>query len=205
MRHRPEASASGPTFRTCGALENERACVVPASDARLERLCRISSFVAVPLLMAILTATQHRLQDRATNFLVLPPFAVIIYLIFQYPYGDWANLRSIVVLPCLGAVVGQLSFRFFGLTPLGIAIDSLCVLALQSILKARMPPALALSVLAMLLHVQSFTYTLGVAEASTAIAIVFFLWRRVAVTPLLRTAPYRMEKTHIAVLPEVRQ
>jgi hypothetical protein len=175
------------------------------SDARLERLCRISSFVAVPLLLAILTGAQQRLQDPATEFLVLPPFAVIIYLIFREPYGKWANLQSIVILPCMGAVIGQLSFRFFGLTPLGIALATLSVLVLQSILRARMPPALALSVLAMLLHVQSFTYTLGVAEASISIAIVFFLWRRFAVAPLLRTSPYSIEKTQTAVLPEVRQ
>jgi hypothetical protein len=162
---------------------------VRVSDARLERLCQISSYVAVPLLLAILTATQHQLQDRATQFLVLPPFAVVIYLVFREPYGKWANLRSIVVLPCIGAVIGQLSYRFFGLTPLGIAFDTLCVLAVQSILKARMPPALALSVLAMLLHVQSFTYTLGVAEASISIAIVFFLWRRLLVAPLFERRP----------------
>jgi hypothetical protein len=58
-----------------------------------------------------------------------------------------------------------------------------------------MPPALALSVLAMLLHVNSFTYVLGVAEASTLIAIAFFLWRRFVISPLLRepVSPARSE------------
>jgi len=177
---------------------------VRTSGARLERLCQISSFVAVPALLAILRETQHRLQDPATAFLVLPPFAVVIYLIFRDPYGKAANLRSIVFLPCMGAVIGQLTFRFFGLTPLGIALDTLCVLALQSILKAQMPPALALSVLAMLLRVQSFTYTLGVAEAATSIAIVFLLWRRFVVTPFLPTSPTRSEEPRPTALPEVR-
>lgn len=152
-------------------------------------MCQISSFVAVPALLAVLTETQHRLQDRATDFLVLPPFAVIIYLIFRDPFGKPANLLSIVVLPCMGAVVGELCFRFLGLTPAGIALDTLCVLALQSIMRAKMPPALALSVLAMLLHVESLTYVLGVAEASTLIAIVFFLWRRFVISPLVPTEP----------------
>jgi CBS-domain-containing membrane protein len=176
---------------------------VLSEDARLERLCRISSFVAVPALLAILTETQHRLQDSVTSFLVLPPFAVVIYLIFREPYGKWANRRSIVLLPCLGALVGQLSYRFFGLTPLGIAIATVCVMALQSLLRARMPPALALCVLAMLLQVQSFTYTLGVAEASIFIAVVFFLWRRFVVTRYLPTPHYRIEQTR-SVLPEIR-
>jgi hypothetical protein len=89
----------------------------------------------------------------------------------------------------MGAAVGELSFRYLGLTPAGIAVDTLCVLSLQSVLRARMAPALALSVLAMLLRVKSVTYVLGVAEASTLIAIVFFLWRRIAISPLLREDP----------------
>jgi hypothetical protein len=152
----------------------------------LERWTQISSFVAVPALLAALTATQSRLQNRVTEFLVLPPFAVVIYLVFRDPMGKSANLRSIVVLPCMSAAVGELCFRYLGLTPAGIAVDTMCVLSLQSLVRARMPPALALSVLAMLLRVKSFTYVLGVAEASTLIAIVFFLWRRVLISPLLR-------------------
>ena len=143
--------------------------------------------MAVPALLAALTATQSRLQNPITQFLVLPPYAVIIYVIFRDPFGKSANLRSIVVLPCLGAVVGELSFRYLGMTPAGVAVDTLCVLLFQSILRARMPPALALSVLAMLLHVQSPTYALGVAEASTVIAIGFFLWRGLVISPLLHT------------------
>lgn len=149
--------------------------------------------MAVPVLLAVLTATQSRLQNHITEFLVLPPFAVVIYLIFRDPLGKSANLRSIVVLPFMGAAVGELCFRYLGLTPAGVALDTLSVLSLQSIMQARMPPALALSVLAMLLHVQSLTYVLGVAEASTLIAIVFFLWRRFVIAVLLREEPSRSD------------
>lgn len=143
--------------------------------------------MAVPALLAVLTATQSRLQNRVTTeFLVLPPFAVVIYLIFRDPLGKSANLRSIVVLPCMGAAVGELCSHYFDLTPAGVAVDTLSVLSLQAVLRARMPPALALSVLAMLLRARSFTYILGVAEASSLIAIGFFLWRRIAILPLLR-------------------
>ncbi len=142
--------------------------------------------MAVPAVLAVLTATQSRFQNRETEFLVLPPFAVVIYLIFRDPYGKSANLRSIVVLPFLGAATGELCYRYLGMTPVGVAGDTLCVLALQSVFRARMPPALALSVLAMLLRVKSFTYVLGVAEASSLIAIAFFIWRTAVISPLLR-------------------
>ncbi|MEO7038457.1 MAG: HPP family protein [Candidatus Elarobacter sp.] len=172
--------------------------MIARSNARIERWSLISSFVAVPSLLAILTATQSRLQNRITEFLVLPPFAVVIYLIFRDPLGKSSNLRSIVVLPCMGAAVGELCFRYLGFTPVGIAVDSLIVLSLQSVIKARMPPAFALSVLAMLLRVDSLNYVLGVAEASTVIAIPFFLWRSWLILPLLREEPVSVFETETA-------
>ncbi len=158
--------------------------------------------MAVPALLAVLTATQSRLQNRLTEFLVLPPFAVVIYLTFRDPFGKSANLRSIVILPCVGAAVGELCFRYLGLTPAGVAVDTLIVLSLQSVLRARMPPALALSVLAMLLHVKSFTYVLGVAEASSLIAIVFFLWRRFIASALLCEKTLSSEPSPAVAVPE---
>jgi hypothetical protein len=119
----------------------------------------------------------------------------MIYVVFRDPFGTWANLRSIIVLPCGGAPIGELSYAYLGMTPLGIIVDSLCVLSPQSALRARMPPALALSLLAMLLHATSFSYFVGVAEASTLIALVFFSWRRFAVMPLLCEEP---QSTRIA-------
>lgn len=186
-----------------GARRGRR--VIARPNARIERWSLISSFVAVPSLLALLTATQSRLQNRITEFLVLPPFAVVIYLIFRDPLGKSANLRSIVVLPFMGAAVGELSYRFLGFTPVGIAIDSLIVLALQSVLRARMPPAFALSVLAMLLRVESPNYVLGVAEASTVIAIPFFLWRNLLILPLLREEPLSALEDEVASTPEPSQ
>lgn len=141
------------------------------------------------------------LHSPETAFLVLPPFAVVIYLIFRYPLGGAANLRSIVVLPCLGAAVGELCFRFLGMTPAGVALDTLAVLSLQFITRAYMPPALALSVLAMLLHVTSFTYVLGVAEQSALIAVVFFLWQRFVILRL-RDEPLIAARNATVSMPE---
>lgn len=170
------------------------------SNARLERLCHISTFVVVPALLAALTAMQG-LHSPETAFLVLPPFAVVIYIIFRNPLGKSANLRSIVLLPCLGAAVGELCFRFLGMTPAGVALDTLAVLSLQAAIRAHMPPALALSVLAMLLHVTSFTYVLGVAEQSALIAIVFFLWQRFVIVRL-REAPLTAARSAAVSMPE---
>lgn len=157
-------------------------------DARIVRLCKISSYIALPVLLALLNATQDIARSPVTQFLVLPPFAVVIFLLFREPYGPWANVRSIVLLPFFGAAAGELSYRYLGLTPYGLASTVLTVLALQDIIRARMPPALALSVLAMLLRADSPTYAIGVAEQSAIVAVVFFLWRKLLIAPLMRNA-----------------
>ncbi len=134
--------------------------------------------VAVPLLLALLSAMQVAVHQRATTFLILPPFAVIIYSIFRNPLGESASLRSAVALPCLGAIAGQLSGHYLGLTPAGVAAATLTVLVAQAVIGASMPPALALAVLAMLLRVEGPWYVLGVLEGTLTIFTTFWLWRR---------------------------
>jgi hypothetical protein len=133
--------------------------------------------VAVPLLLALLSAIQHLAHVNATEYLLLPPFAVIVYVVFRSP-EEYAAFRSVVLLPFLGALVGELCGRYFGLTPVGVAIATGVVLLLQAALRANMPPALALAVLAMLLRAEGFAYLLGVLEGSLTIFIAVQLWLR---------------------------
>jgi hypothetical protein len=130
--------------------------------------------------MATFSALRNAIHSPATDYLVLPPLSVIIYLIFREPFGASANLRSIVVLPSFGAGVGQLCSMYLGLTPVGVGLGCVVVLLCQAMLRATMPPAIALAVLAMLLRVEGPTYVLNVFGGTVGIAAVFFLWRRFA-------------------------
>lgn len=141
---------------------------------------RIVATAAVPLLLALLSAVQLATHLQATEFLVLPPLAVVIYLVFREPFGKSASPRSVLLLPPVAALIGQIVWRYFGLTPLGVAIATLAVLILQALLGADMPPALALAVLAMFLRAQGPWYVLGVLEGSLIIFIALVLWRRLA-------------------------
>jgi len=150
-----------------------------------DRRLSVSATIAVPVLLAGLSGVENATHMRITDYLVLPPLAVVIFLIFRDPAGEAANGRSIVLLPCLGAIVGQLSAFYFGLTPLGIATATACVLLLQTITDAFMPPALALCVLALILHADPVTYVVGVFEATAAIFCVFYVWRAFVYRPFL--------------------
>jgi CBS-domain-containing membrane protein len=146
----------------------------PARVAKNERMIVL---VAVPVLLALLSELQRAIHADATAYLVLPPFAVIVYSIFRNPDRECASARSIVVLPVVGAMVGQLCSYLLGFSPLGIGIATLLVLALQFALRANMPPALALAVLAMLLHAEGPWYVLGVLEGTLVIFAIFWMWR----------------------------
>jgi hypothetical protein len=136
---------------------------------------------AVPLLLALLSAIQLATRNNATEYLLLPPLAVIVYLVFRN-LPEIAAFRSVVALPCLGAIVGELCSHYFGLTPAGVAIATLAILLLQAALRANMPPALALGVLAMLLRAEGFSYVLGVLEGTLIVFIAAALWRRFSPT-----------------------
>jgi hypothetical protein len=132
--------------------------------------------VAVPLLLALLSGIQIATGRHAAQFLVLPPFAVIIYSIFSLPRSNAGTLRSVVLLPCIGAIAGELSGHYLGMTPQGVAVATIAVLVAQALLRASMPPALALAVLAMLLHADTYAFALGVFEGTAIIFIAFRFW-----------------------------
>ncbi len=140
----------------------------------------VAAGVAVPALLALLSAIQLATHQRATEYLLLPPFAVIVYLIFRFPRSASARFRSVVVLPCIGAVMGQICSHYFGLTPAGVAIATGTVLLAHYAMGAEMPPALALAVLAMFLRAEGWTYVVGVAEGTSLIFVAFVVFERFA-------------------------
>lgn len=134
--------------------------------------------MAVPALLFVVDWLSRFLHAAVTEFLLVPPLAVIIYLIFSHPQAPSTNFRSVVILPSIGATVGELAYRYCGLTPWGVALATLVVLSLQELISADMPPALALAVLAMLLGARGFGYTAGVATAALIVWTIFLIWRR---------------------------
>ncbi|HEY2474284.1 MAG TPA: HPP family protein [Candidatus Cybelea sp.] len=139
---------------------------------------QLAAGIAVPLLLALLSGVQMAVHRPATEYILLPPFAVVIYLIFRTPAGESTGFRSVVVLPCLAAVIGELCGHYLGLSPPGVAVATIVVLCLQFALRAQMPPALAIAVLAMLLHAWGLTYLLGVFQGTLIIFITFSIWCR---------------------------
>lgn len=139
----------------------------------------LASIIAVPLLLALLDVGAGVWRAPAAQYVMLPPFAVIIFLLFTQRTGPSANLRSIVGLPCIGAAAGALCWHLLGAGPVSVATATLSVLVAQLVLRAYMPPAVALAALAPLLHAEFWTYVAGVAIGTSVIGAVFVVWRSV--------------------------
>ena len=149
-----------------------------------EKCAMISAFIAVPALLSSIAWLSQRFRSDQTTFLLVPPLAVIVFLIFSRPNGEYTAFRSVVVAPIIGAAIGELCYRWFGPTPLGVAIATSAVLCMQVALGSKMPPALALAVLAMLLGAKGVAYSVDVAAATLLCWVVFIVWRRLVWSPL---------------------
>jgi len=84
-----------------------------------EQCARLSSVIAVPSLLFLIDWLSQVYRSPESEFLLLPPLAVIVFLIFSRPDAAYVNLRSVVVTPILGSAVGELCYHWFGLTPWG--------------------------------------------------------------------------------------
>lgn len=144
----------------------------------------VSTIIAVPVLLALIDWISETAHSTETEFLLVPPLAVIVYLIFSRPDAHYVSFRSVVIMPIVGAAAGQIAYHFLGLTPWGVAAAAIVVLLVQQGLRAFMPPAIALSILAMLLKAQGIGYTVSVALATVFVGAVFWLWRRFVWQPL---------------------
>ncbi len=136
-----------------------------------------TALVAVPVLLFALDAVSKVVRGAETEFLLVPPLAVVAYLLFSEPERTDGRLRAVVALPALGAIAGEAGYAVLGPTPWGIAAVVLAVLLAGRALRARMPPALAIAVLAMLLRARGPWYPIDVAASSLVVWAVFHAWQ----------------------------
>lgn len=110
------------------------------------------------------------------RYALFPPLAVIAYLALSDPWGELAGWRSVILLPVVAATLGVLLVRLP--EALGIAIGLGAVLAAMALVGRRAPPALAVVLLAFLLHVTNLVYPLSVLISTLVVYGLVHLFRR---------------------------
>lgn len=123
-------------------------------------------------LVAIISGTSQ------AGYLLFPVLVAMGYSLFQDPFSGRATVRGIVIGPVAGAVIGALAMVWIpGGTARLVIVAALGILTLYW-LKSELTPALGVALLTLLAGSQASLYALSVTLAMSALAAIFFAWRR---------------------------
>jgi hypothetical protein len=107
----------------------------------------VAASIAVPLLLAVLGGIQLLVHRPVTEYLLLPPLAVVIYPSSACPAASRPGCARSSSFPASPQSSAR-SLALPRMSPPGVALATLVVLGLHFALRAQMPPALAIAVLA---------------------------------------------------------
>lgn len=135
----------------------------------------LSVLIILPGLLALfeLLATQTELK-----FLLFPPLASIGYRIFRQPDGLPAHWRSVILAPTIASLGGLGLNSWGGLSATTTAIAVLTGIVIVEVLRADAPPTLAVVLLALFATDLGWTFPVSVLAATTALYLIFQVWRR---------------------------
>jgi CBS-domain-containing membrane protein len=145
-------------------------------DRWLRRFRMLWALVILPPFLAIVALL---VGNTAIGPALYPALAAIGLAVFMDPWSKRATLRSIMAGPVVGAAVGAVALAAVPTGPLRILlVTALGIVALYW-LRSELAPALAVALLTLLVGAQDGPlYVLAVALGTSALAAIFFAWRR---------------------------
>ena len=122
------------------------------------------------------------------TYMLFPPLAAIGYMLFLDPFNERVTVRGIVAGPVIGAAIGALALAWLPRGPLLILLVTMLGILSLYWLDSEMAPTLAVTLLSLLVGVRDGPlYVVAVAAGTSALAVIFFAWRRYvyerAITP----------------------
>lgn len=145
--------------------------------------------LALVLVPAILVASDLAATRSALQFLLLPPFGALAYLVFIHPEGAALSFRHIVLAMCLTALWSWLIASAFGYHALTVGVAATGTIVIMWVSGARrVVPPMALCLLTLLLHSEirwQVDYLLSVLVFTLLLWLFSLLW---VMLPLDRVA-----------------
>jgi CBS-domain-containing membrane protein len=148
----------------------------PVSERRRRRFCALWALLLLPLFLgavAVVGATTH------LRFLLFPPLAAIGFAIFLEPYSPRTSLRSVVIGPVAGALLGVAALTGAPAGALRVVIVTALGIVALSLLRAELTPALAVALLTLLVGESGALYIISIALSSLVLWAFFLVWRYV--------------------------
>ncbi|WP_135821364.1 HPP family protein [Halostella litorea] len=152
-----------------------------------ENLVRASALVAVPLLIALVTALSNAVPGL--SYLLFPPLAAGTYTLFTDPEGEYSSPRRFVLGLTTGAASGWVALELVGLafaepggrfqvSAVGAALAVFLTGLATWLLRVEEPSAYACGLLVLLIDASPAAYVVSVAASSSIVALAFVVWRR---------------------------
>ncbi len=153
---------------------------------RQRRFCMLWALAVLPPFLGVVSLIGSATHLR---FLLFPPLAAIGYALFGNPYNRRNVVRSAVLGPITGALLGVAAVTWFPAGPLRVMlVTALGIVALYA-LSAELTPALAVALLTLLVGAEGAAYILSIAISSFALCVIFLVWRRVIYDRVYPPAP----------------
>ncbi|MGD9892774.1 MAG: hypothetical protein AB7R89_01680 [Dehalococcoidia bacterium] len=96
-------------------------------------------------------------------FVLFPELAALSFELFAHPAGRWARKPlAVAISPTATGALGVIIGHFLGFSPLAVAVTVVGSMALFAVLRSAATPALSAGLLAVVLHVESPLYPVGI-------------------------------------------
>jgi len=114
------------------------------------------------------------------RLILFPPLAVIAYEMFAHPKScPWAQKSGKLPVACLlTSTAGWLCVSVFGNSGVAAGCSMAAGIVVLRILQIRMPPALAVGILPLIIKSADIKYPIAVGIGATALMLAFLLYRR---------------------------
>lgn len=140
-------------------------------------------FVMVPVVLGLIEVVAVQTELR---LLLFPSLASFAYLLFTRPVGSHATWRGAVVGPTVGASIGSVGTALFEPGFLGVLVVAFVAMVAMRLMHVTSAPVLAVAILPLVFQVHGFEFPISILLATTALFLVFLVWRRTLPEGVLR-------------------
>ncbi len=142
-------------------------------------------FVVVPVVLALIEVVAIQTQLR---LLLFPSLASFAYLLFTRPVGSHATWRGAVLGPTVGASIGSLGSVVFEPGFVGVLVVAFVAMVAMRVMHVTSAPVLAVAILPLVFRVHGFEFPVSIFLATTALFLLFLIWRRTLPDGVVRLA-----------------
>lgn len=138
----------------------------------------ITSEVLAALYMSVITGIAVTVGPF---FVLFPELGALAYEVLGRPHGRWGSApQHLATSPALAGVIGIVVTRHLPYGPSSVLLTVICIIALISILRSPIGPAISAGLLPLVLGITSWWYPPAILFGCSLLTVVLLGWKRTA-------------------------